>query len=371
MGKTILKTKILAIGFAFLIFPTAISAEVGLSVAPQKFEVAVFPGGSYKGQFKIHNPSSIALPVDLKVITFGAEDGTGSMVLGKDSSPENPTSWIKFPDANFLLAPKENKRIPFSIDIPPDAPEGGYYLMVQFQPRIPDLYPDRRGARTVPSIGVPVLVATTELALDGSQRREDIMEVTGFAVASDRRLPVLERILNIGRTALASPVLADGPGNIDFGLQVTREKPDRFVLSIRNNDIFHFQPEGKLTVYDFLDREVGSVEIKEQTILPGMSRNFDLMIDDPGRGTEISFRSTLSSIYAGMMVGGYRVKLDLRGQSPVYREIVPLEKNLSFVVLTLTPIIFWGFVLLASIIFIGSRKRMKVALKVFFSSRNG
>ena len=364
--------KIIIFSIIIFVLPFVGSAEIGLSVAPQKFEITVFPGRNYEGQFKIHNPSSIALPVDLRVIVFGAEQGTGEMILGQSNAPDNPTSWINFEQKSFLLAPKENKRVLFNIEIPLDAPEGGYYMIVQFQPRVPDFQTERRGAKTVPSIGVPVLIATTELSLDGQQKKEDVMEVTGFAVVPEERINFLEKIFNIGKSVafIKSAFAQDYENyfrNINANVQVTRERPNHFVLSIKNNDIFHFQPEGKLIVYDALGREVATTQISEVTILPGMSRNFDLKINETNKNAESFSKFSPASFYADIIVGRYKAKLDLKGYSPVYNEIVPLDKNLSFSVFTITPFFFWGILLLLSFVFFWKKKRVKMALKVLFS----
>jgi len=373
MLEVIMKNFIKGCGFFFLgiifFFPGNVFAEIGLSVAPQKYEMTVFPGDSYAGQFKVHNPSAIALPIDLRVIPFGAQDETGDIIFGESGAPENPVSWMNLEERNFLLAPKENRRIPFEIIVPRTAPEGGYYMIVQFQLRIPDFERQRHGARTVPSVGIPILIATTELALDSSPPREDLMEITSFGVVPQNRVGFVENILRLGsQTLFARDAFAEersGAKNNEIGLQIVRGEPDHFVLLIKNNDIFHFQPKGVLTVYDSLNREVVKKEIDEQTVLPGMSRRFELKKETEEVG---SFNLSLADIFTNFMVGRYRAELNLTGQGPVHTEITPRGDALSLSIFSIVPFIFWITLLtLAVLIFLG-RKRIKMAKEALFKS---
>jgi len=357
------KNVVLLLLLLFIFFPLQIVfADVGLSVAPQKYELTVFPGENYKGQFKIHNPSAIALPVDLKIIPFGAEEETGKVVLDENISPENPASWLKPETRNLLLASKENRRINFEIDVPIDAPEGGYYMIAQFQLRIPDFQMERYGTRTVPTVGIPILIATTELALDKSPEKEDLMEVIGFTVASENRVGFLESIFGIGRQiASIGSVLAKGnenPKRTSFDFQITRGQPDKFSLLVKNNDIFHFRPQGTLTVYDSLNRKVATTKVAEQTILPGMSRRFDLQAVEKKEEESVF---PFATIFTNIMVGRYMVELDIKGQSPIYEEIVPRGGIFSLSVLSVTPLLFWPITLLAITALFFGRKRIKMA----------
>jgi len=354
---------------AFLFFyPWESSADVGLSVAPQKYEMTVFPGSSQKGQLKVHNPSAVALPVNLKIIPFGAQDKTGDIIIGEATAPENPVSWIELEESNFLLAPKENKRINFEITVPSGAPEGGYYMFVQFQLRIPDFRRERHGVKAVPSVGIPILIATTELALGAPPERENLMEIASFGVVPESRVGFLENILGGETSAFFTDRVFAEEGNStrenSIGLQVVRGQPDHFVLLIRNNDVFHFHPQGTLTVYDSLNREVVKKEVDEQIILPGMSRQFELK-KETEEGSSGFF---LSNIFANLMVGRYRAELDLVGQSPVHAEIIPSGGVLSLSIFSTTPFIFWIILLtLFSLVFFG-KERIKMARKALFQS---
>jgi len=351
--------------FLLLFLPSFISADIGLSVGPAKIDATVFPGSSYSGQIKIHNPSPIALPVDLRIIPFGAEEGTGDVVFEKSSNIEDPVKWINLEERNFLLAPGENRRARFTIEVPKDAPEGGYYVIAQIQARVPDFQMERRGARSVPSIGVPILISATEIALDSSPESDNLMEVTRFSVKADDRVGFLESVFGIGReVAFIGSVLAQASGIdstlVDF--QIARRRPDEFVLSVRNNDVFHFQPEGTLKVYDSLKREVGRAEMAGNTILPGMSRDFSVEIEEK----EDQGGSFLSNIYTNLMMSRYTAELDLKGRSPIYGEINPRGGAFLLSIFSISSFFFWVFMLMLLVLVFLGRRRIFLIAQVLF-----
>ncbi len=337
-------SKKIIVFIVFLLIPFIGKAEVGLSVSPQKFDLTVFPGESYNATLKLHNPSSIALPVNLKTIPFGAEEETGELLLDRFDSPRNPRTWISFESEELLLEPEEDKRLDFSVDIPVDAPAGGYYLFISLTPRVPDLDPDWGGARNVPTIGIPVMIATTELALDPNPE-EELMEVIDFTARGERIFP-FESLF----------VSADDGNRIETGL--VRRKPTEYLFKVKNNDIYHFQPRGSLIIKNGFGETISETSFVGETVLPGMSRNFSITVED---------EDLLSGrLLADLAVGRYDAELDLKGYGPV-REEISLRINPTLSILTPHPFIFWpALVLILAVIFF-LRKRIKKAFIVFIN----
>ncbi len=334
-----------------LFLPTITEAGVGLSVFPQKYEITVFPGDSYEGEFKIHNPNDIALPVTLNAIPFGAEDSTGDLILDAEDE-RGAVRWISFNEDNLLLSPGEDARVEFNIDVPSETPEGGYYIFTRFELIIPDF--DDSSTRVVPSVGVPIMIATTDLALDEVEPDEDLMEIRNFALSSERRSP-LEGVLGQGRN------VAWAQQEEIRRTQVSRGQPNKFILDIQNNDIFHVQPRGTLTIYDALNRKVAETDFRGQTILPKMSREFLVSVEDDDWKRE---ETALQNIYASMMSGRYRAELDLRGDSPLRGEIRVKGETGSLDLLSSTVFIFWISVLVFMIIGFLIRGRLKMMLRI-------
>ncbi|GEM_PF-3136357 len=358
--------KILKIIIPLLLFLPLISfAEVGLSVAPQKFEFTIFPGSSHSGQIKIHNPSSIPLPVDVKALPFGAKEGSGDFVPGISDSPENPKSWITLERENLLLSPGANERVNFKIEVPADAPRGGYYLFIHLSPRIPDWYIGRSGVRAIPTMGIPIMIATTELALDMDLERDDLMVVERFEIEGSQRVGILENLLGKSPALLKEAHAKDRlSGNTSF--QITRTRPDTFLLTIKNNDIFHFRPEGNLTIRDSFGKEIAQSKIEGKTILPGLSRDFLIKIDRDERGEQITKRGLINSLFADLMVGRYSAELDLKGYSPVREVITPYGGGSIINIFTVYPLVTWVvFITFFTLLFL-IRKRLIFAFKVFF-----
>lgn len=347
-----------------LFLPLITEAGIGLSVSPQKKEIAVFPGDSYRGQFKLHNPNNINLPVSLEAIPFGAKEGTGEVILGVDETDQSVGRWISFDREDMILSPGEDARLDFQIDIPADAPEGGYYLFVNFQMRTPD-FQQRETPRAVPSIGVPIMIATTELALDAREPEEGLMEVTDFSFSSDKRIGFLENLLASGDFGIISSAWASQERTLDF--QVIRGQPDQFILEIKNNDLFHLQPRGYLTVTDSAGRELLKTDFVGETILPGRSRRFDLDIEEEWnyRDSDKSLTDFISDAFRGR----HRVKLDLYGQSPLRGEL-SYGESVELPFLTTGPLISLTVVLFVVLILFLMRGRVKMIIKVLTGSKN-
>ncbi len=348
-----------------LIFPLKAESGVGLSVSPQKQELMVFPGDDYRGEFKLHNPNDFYLPVSVSVIPFGAEEGTGDVILGTSESEENPTEWINFERTEMILSPGENARLGFEMNIPADAPPGGYYFFTRFRMRIPD-FEEGSSPRAVPEIGVPMMIATTELALDAEDPDYDLMEVTEFSFSAEKRVSFLENLIASENFGIFQTARAE-TGESPLSLQIIRGEPDSFVLEIRNNDLFHLQPRGDLTVTDSSGRSVLKTEFVGRTILPGKSRRFKLAIDEDDWVREKN-PGALAGLYGNLTGGRYGVKLDLRGHSPLRGEI-SLQQTPEIPFLTVTPFILWGVILLVVGLLLLLRKRIKIALRVLIGLR--
>ncbi len=335
-------------------------AKVGFSVAPQKFDLVIFPGDSYEGEIKLKNNSEIILPISVRVLPFGAEEETGEMQL-EMLQDNDIVSWIKFENSEMILQPEELRRIKFIINVPNETTAGGYYFFVYFEPRLPAHYFEEKGGgpKIIPIVGVPFLISTTPLLLEPTAGQE--LEILEFSVAEKERVVFLEKSLS-SISKLISSNLAS------IGMVKAIEKPEIFItqkiplsfnLRIKNNDIYHLKPKGNVFIYDEFGKKIAQGELKSQTILPGKTRDFQIILNQENQ-------NFINRTLDFLSLGRYRAEIKIQALSPVRGEISLIGKIPSLRFFCLKNVYFFIiFVILLIVIYLG-RKRIKLALKIIF-----
>ncbi len=319
--------------FLFLFGPLFSYGQVGISVSPQKFDLTVFPGTTQNVQLRVRNDSQEVLPITASAVPFGAKKESGQMKF-EEKTPTGPQTWVSFEEDNFILKPNEEKRVNVQVKVPKTVNPGGYYLFVYFEPRVASYKKGSTGPRVVPIIGVPFLISTTELSLEDSLKKEaKPAEVTHFSVDKKSRNSFLERQVN--------KFIAFAADEPDF--YVTKKMPGKFLVTVKNNDLYHIVPEGNLTIYNE-EEKVGSGKLVGETILPGNSRQFEVELDEKEDG----FWTT----------GNYSAVLDLQAGSPVRKEVI--SKNSSTLSFFNFPHYFWitGFAVFLLLIFFLSKIKL-------------
>ena len=317
--KKYLKGFFFASLFILLFGPLFSHGQVGLSVSPQKFDLTVFPGTTENVQVRVRNDSQGVLPITASAVPFGARQGSGQMQF-KEKTPTGPQTWVSFQENNFILKPGEEKRVNLQVKVPKEVNPGGYYLFVYFEPRVSSSGNGNTGPRVIPIIGVPFLISTTELTLEDSlAKKADPAEITRFSVDEKSRNSFLERQIN--------KIIAFAAGEPEF--YVTKKMPGKFLVTVKNNDLYHIVPEGELTVYNE-DKKIGSGKLVGETILPGSSRQFEVNLNEK----EDDFWTT----------GNYSAVLDMQAGSPVRKEII--SKSSSTLSFFNFPYYFWIIIFL-------------------------
>ena len=349
---------LLLLVFLFSGFTGSASASVGLSVSPQKFDLIIIPGDSYKGSFKFGNSSNIPLAISIRAIPFGAEEETGEMRFER-ISPDCPSLWIEFEKTEILLEPKERRRLNFQVNVPLESEPGGYYFFVYFEPRFPSHYFTGEGPRIIPVVGIPFLVSTSLLLIDPEKGKE--FEVLDFSISKEERLIIFEEFLGVIARSFSQNLASVGAAyaQVSEVQIITESSPSSFAVALKNNDIYHLKPFGTLSVYDIFGNKIGRAELKGQTILPGKSRNFELILEKEHKDFLTRFLNFIS-------LGAYRAELDIRALSPVRGEIFPDGGNSSFSFFALKNFYFLPFFFLIVMIIYFVRRRIKLVLQILF-----
>jgi len=284
--------------------------ELGMGVGPQVFDLAVWPGEKIKNIIKLTNRSNVPLPIEAKVTSFTAEENTGEMLLGELPVDESiaAQTWFEIKDPDFILEPGEAKIINFEIKVPDDAERGGHYAVMLFEPRLPSFYFEENQIENIPVIGTLFLLSVKTLGLE--PETEEKLEIVEFSLPEEERLTILERVAS-GLTATVAQAA-------DFS--VTERSPSGFVLKIKNNDIYHIKPSGKILIYDIWGRTVSEFKVPKKTILPGKTRSFPVSFDPkPLRNMEW-LPASVADFLRSFLLGRYEARLQLQVDTPLKAE---------------------------------------------------
>jgi hypothetical protein len=337
--------------------------EIKLSVSPEIFELKVKRGEELSKKIKILNQSGVPVPIEATVTNFGAEENSGNITFFEEPAKKvgeeddisfNPRKWIQIQNPSFILNSEELQEIFLEVNIPADAEPGGHYAVILFEPKLPSFYFEPGAAlKTIPKIGVLILFS---VEVEGVKREGRPLVISEFIIPEKFRLQKLENLLaNI--SGLFQKAQAENREL--FSIVEKSELP--FSLGIKNEDIVHIKPEGKLTILNSKNKIVGETEIKETTVLPGKTRKFPVEFKPNLPEKLIKYLPAWFSsfISQNLLFGKYKALLALKVDNNI------INKEIEFWVFP------WKVVLvmvLACIIFlvlmIKYSKRIKSALRV-------
>jgi len=336
-----------------------------LSVSPHTFDLDVFPGETRNEKIEVSNFSQVAIPILARATDFTIADESGGMSF--DQSLEEPFvsswRWFSFEKPNFILEPGETKEINFSISVPKDAEIGGHYSVILFEPQLPSFYFKEGQPRAIPVIGVLFLLSVKTLTLE-SETGEGL-QVVEFSLPKEGRILALEKFFTKALGSIAQAA--------EFN--IFEKAPKNFILRIKNNDIYHIKPYGKILIYNLFGKKVGEIEVPQKTIMPGKIRSFPVKFSPPVETSEKLkwLPASLSDfLIENFFVGKYQAKLILEAKSPLTAEI--LQSTPVILTFFSLPWKFWlpFFVIFIFLIFfvIKFRSRIKLALKILLSPRS-
>ncbi len=356
--------KLILISLIFLFIGGIASAQEispKLGVSPHTFELEVERGKVLKDKIKVLNQSEVAIPIAVKITDFTAEEETGQMILDEASQDPSfaPRFWIKTENPNFILDPGEVEEVNFSIEIPENAEPGGHYATVLFEPQLPSYYFKEEGIKTIPVIGVIFLFS---VEVEGLTKPEEPFTIVEFNIPENLHLRRLENLV-AGTFGLFSEVRA--AEKEIFSIVETGHLP--FTLRIKNSDIYHIKPEGKLVILANNGKTVGETEIQKTTILPGKIRQFPVEFKPelPEKLEKYLPAAISNFISQNLLWGKYQAQLTLAVENSI------IKKNIGFWVFP------WKFGLSTVLIFalllflvLKYGKRIKKAFWVLFRIKN-
>lgn len=227
-----------------------------LEIGPPTIILSGNPGQTLSASINLRNISNNKLIVTGQINDFessSSEDGTPKIIL--DENVENSYSlkkWIS-PFSTLTLNPKQLKTFPVSIKIPANASPGGYYGVVRFSSKAPDL--SDTGVSLSASLGSLLMIR-----VNGAVKEK--VSIEEFFVSSDgRKNTIFENV------------------------------PLTFTERFKNSGNIDEQPTGQITITDMFGKKIAisNVNLEGYKVLPNGIRKFTQTLDEKTIGKKILF----------------------------------------------------------------------------------
>lgn len=310
-SKLLLST-IFALIVAFAGVTTAYAQERGgrgLTISPLTFELAADPGDSLTNKFKVYNPNDAAVTVNMEMEDFAPVGEEGKVTVAEaDDDTYSLKKWVTMEPMEFILEPKGQNFVEFTIAVPENAEPGGKYGSIL-------------------------------AVLGASQSAED----GGAAVAISQKVGALLLLTVSGdaKEALSVKEIVV-PEFSEYG-------PVPMGIRFENTGTVHVRPEGTVVVKNWRDTSVAEVPFPQQNVIPGAVRKVEAEFD----------KENLFGKYSAQVVGTYGEGNIAITDSPVqYFWVMPWKQIL----------IIGGALLLLVIFFYITRRRWGRMFRAFASN---
>jgi hypothetical protein len=226
-----------------------------LEIGPPVMNLSANPGETIKATISLRDISPTSLVVTGQVNDFiaGGEDGTPKILLEEtDVSPYSFKAWVD-PLAQLTLKSKQVKNLPITIRVPADASPGGYYGVVRFTSKPPEL--EGTGVALSASLGALILLTVKGQAKEG-------LSVVEFSASHNGKTGTLFE---------AAPIV--------------------FTERFKNTGNIHEQPTGLVTIKDMFGNVLATLGVNQppRDILPQSIRKFESSLDSTNIGNKFLF----------------------------------------------------------------------------------
>ena len=214
-----------------MLLPVSLHAQeaLSLSISPTLFDMSGSPGQEWSSALKIINTNPYELVISADIVNFAAtgESGQGRFIPSFDPETEGQTfaEWITISDSTVVVPPEQTVQIPFTINVPTDAPPGGHYAAI--------------------------LVGTKSDSEEGASSRVETSQVVSSLI-----------FLTVAGEIIES-------GNIrEFTTEKSiYESPEvKFNLRFENKGNVHLQPQGDIKILNMWGQERGLIPINKRSL---------------------------------------------------------------------------------------------------------
>ncbi len=207
-----------------------------IALTPLNFDLKGKPGDKVEGVIRVLNPDyNEEITVKMTVEDMLPEGEEGRVIL--KLPPEEKTTislaqWTTFDPETFVLEPREEKPVRFTIQIPENADPGGHYAGI-----IAGIYETAMSDKT--GVGIVTRIASLVLLTVEGETIEDL-RVVEFTAPSYR----------------------------EYG-------PVKFLIRFENKGTVHVQPQAEIKIEDIFNKEVAELSVEPRNVLPNSIRKFE------------------------------------------------------------------------------------------------
>ena len=226
---------IIGIGIFGLFLNNQVNAQTGqgVGISPLTFELTANPGDIIVNQLKVYNPNESTIGIKMEVEDFTVTGEIGHVKIEPaETETYSIARWVTMEPEKFVLGPREQRFIAFTIKIPENAEPGGHYGSI--------------------------LAGTT--AVIGE-------EFTGTTIAGRVGALVLLSVSGEVEEHLTVEEFHDS-GYSEYG-------PIDFTMRFENTGTIHVKPKGYITIVNWLGRKVADLEIPQRNVLPDSIRKIE------------------------------------------------------------------------------------------------
>lgn len=280
-----------------LLLPFAAKA---VTISPLIINLSGDPGQTAASELMLYNEGDAEIIISSQVETFQPKGENGEAEIVPADVSNQAIAWVKLPFKSTTLKPKQQIRVPLSVNIPSTADVGGYYLAVMFAAKNSD---SGSGPVAISSrVGALVFLTVNGSATEDLQLRE-------FKHAAQK---------------LSAPL------------------PLEFSVRLENQGNIHLQPQGFIIIRDVFGRIAKTLPFNADggRLLPGSFRSWQVSLPAEEKTSAKFPWPALAQEWDNFYLGPYTAVLDIS-----YGET---QKKL-----TSLPVTFWMIpVRILSLIFI-------------------
>lgn len=208
--------------------------QSALAVSPAIFEAVLDPGKTTKQKITVTNTANVPLPIKASVKSFTVNEEVASENRGIFDA----STWFKVQEPDFILQPKQKREVHLTITPPTDAEPGGHYATVYFQPLLP-----------------------AEVLSDTTAYLTARVGVLAFMIVKG---DIIEQAKPAGPLSTA---------------KIQQSGPINFRFKVKNEGNVHLLPTGRVTIYDWRNREVAKLPLAPTMILPKTQKELTVTWD--------------------------------------------------------------------------------------------
>lgn len=241
---------------------------LALTISPAKFEFLADPGDTIQSQITLINEQKIPLTFQASCELMTVRGSYGEPVFTGEKT--GFAKWIKVTPSKVALDPGEQRRIPFTIEIPENADPGGHYGVIFWG--------------TVPS------------------------EEGGSGMGITMRVGALVLLRVSGEVIEQGEVL-----NFRADKKVINYLPINFNFKLKDTGTVHLKPEGEIVIKNIFGktREILQVNPGGYNVLPHSERVFSVSWLPESEIEGKGFFAELKRERADFALGYYRAVLNL------------------------------------------------------------